>query len=262
MDDLGRYTLKEMREMARRNVLALKAFPITTDGKEQKPDGSPSDYVVDRLVTDPDLNFWLNTALTNRCISIFYNAEKVLSDEETINVLANVIEYELPADLGILRSAWWKDPRDLYTIVPPVERVKMDFYEGDEDFPDTSGRFEAPSYRRQLNFLVLNQVPDEDNPQGILVKYIKWINPLVQDDTIIETEFARILQEIIVIDASIMAASRHRYLDTAELRKDQVAMEANLLMYCRISSNPSSVRLITDYPIKISRGAVRRSWRR
>jgi len=244
--------------MVRRNVNALKADIVDPATGVESPGVS-----LDPLVTNRDLDFWLNSALTNRCVQIFYNAEKALSDEDTIDVYATLTEYELPGEAGIVRSLWWKDPTVPYTINPQTERRKMDFYEGDENFPDVSGRFGVPSYRRVLNFIQLNEVPQEDNPQGILVKYIKWINPLVQDETVIETEFARILQELIVLDAAISAASRHRYLDTSELRKDQTAVEMSLVTLCRISASPTSVRFITNFPIKLETGfSRRRDWRR
>jgi hypothetical protein len=252
-NDRGLYTLAEMRMMVYRNVGALRRQVNLATNEET---GDPR---FDPLISKNDVDLMINTALTLRAVDLFYNATTVLADQEQIDVKANIVEYPLPADLAILRYAKWKDPLVPYTIQPPNDYIPMVEYDQQDQVPVTflNG---APTYRRQLNNIVLNETPECDNDQGILVYYIKWVQYLIQDNSVIETQFARLLQEVVVIDASIAAATRHRFLDVNELRKDQVQAYSALVQLCRISSSPPSVSMIVDHPVKARPGT--RQWAR
>lgn len=254
-NDEGLYTLEEMRERVRRNIDGLRSSITEVAVPDLVAPLVPGDEQgaidIDPMYSNQDLNYFLNTALTNRCVSIFVEDPNALADTETVDILANVPEYSLPADMGQIRSLWWKDPKTPYTINPPTRRTFM--IPSDEVKGPVAERSLAngvPSYRRQLNQFVLQPPPKVDNPQGVEVRYTKWLNYMAQDNDTVETQFARIIQEVIILDAAISAVSRKSFMDPSALAADLAKAEGALTLALRNSNNPPFMQLSTRHPVR------------
>lgn len=252
-NDEGLYTLAEMRERTRRNIDALRSsitqVPVVGTPPLVPGDEIPGTQDIDPMYSNEDLNYFINTALTERAVSIFVEDPNSLADSETVDILANIAEYSLPADMGQIRSLWWKDPSTPYTIQPPTKRTFMIPSDEEHGVIRTLANG-VPTYRRQLNQFVLSTAPKKDNPQGVEVRYTKWLNYLGQDDSVIETQFARILQECVILDAAIACASRRSFMDPSALAADLAKAEGALTLALRNSNNPPFMQLSTRHPVR------------
>ncbi len=247
-DDIGRLTFKEMREAVWRSLAAL--YPTSTDPTTGEEAADPR---VDPLFSKNDLDRWINEAVTMRFLSLVENSDKVFADEEFIDVEIDVVEYALPVDMAFLRGLYWKDPAYSISQMPFNERQQM--WQIDEGTPGLAVEMSngVPTYRRQLDNFVLNEAQKTVNPGGICVRYVKWINHLVQDEAILETSYARVLQELIIIDAAISAASRKAFLDTSALKEDQTRWENHLAIAARMHDCPPSMQMVVRHPVRIDR---------
>jgi hypothetical protein len=193
-DGLGRHTLAEMRELVRRYTDMVYNSTISAAGKETGV------AVINPLVTDTDLTYMLNSALSKRSIDIALSDETLMSDREYIDVLMDVVEYPLPVDLVILRGLYWKMSGVTMSVQPPAERYTMHLVNGELPAQDGWG---VPTYRRMLDRIVLNTAQVTDNIGAIMIEYVKWPLPLITDDQVLETVYARALQEVLVLDTAI-----------------------------------------------------------
>lgn len=238
MDELGRYNRAEMREMVRRRLDLLRATVDIVTGAESAIEQ------LDPLVSNEDIDMCLNAALTKRFIDMSLADVTLYSDESSISVEVNTTEYRLPSDMAFLRGLYWKSPSDTRTLIPPNERSYM--YEDDIDMPIMAnlGTSEVPTYRRRLNFLVLNQVPQESNTDGILVCYVKWIEALRDDGQMIENQFAPLLQEAIILDSAIELAEQKEKMDATTLRQSADELTARLIAAVTMRKTPKVIRMI------------------
>jgi hypothetical protein len=251
-DILGRYTLAEMREIVRRLIDGIRVSVDTGTGAESGA------KVLDPLFSNEDINFFLNSAITMTFVDMNAGNEEVFEDEEPIDVTADICEYSLPDDVCQLRALWWKPPEIAYTIVPKQRRTLMHLInEPVEQFQEIDDGF-TPSYHMRLNFIGLNE-PErvkKDNPQGILATYIKWANYLDLDGDILETQFARIMQEVVVRRTAVELIEKKTKLDPAAMMPNLVEWTDRLMMVVRGSMNPATINMVTRNPWK-RRGRLR-----
>lgn len=260
-DILGRYTLLEMRERVRRCIDAIRVTVLTDaqpPGPTQQGDELVGGLVIDPLFSNQDINFFINSAVTMTFMDMNTGNEETFEDEQTIDVTADIMEYSLPDDICQLRSAWWKRPGLAYTIVPRQRRSFMHNVDEPGHLLREVDDGHTPTYRVQLNFIVLNE-PERvkrDNPQGILVVYVKWANFLDLDDAVLETQFARVMQEVVIRRASIELIEKRTKLDASSLRTDLGEWTDRLMMTVRNFKNPSSINMVVRHP-RLRRGHVR-----
>jgi hypothetical protein len=249
IDDFGRFTLYGLRARVRRKLHGIRTT-LDASGNES------AITQLDPLLSNEDLNVVINTAIVKRCIDLGINDDSILADEVLVDIKTNVVEYELPEDLLFVRGLYYKDPTTTYTTVPPNDRVAMVLVDDYENVRKDS--MDVPTYKLRLNMLVLNWVPEEDNLGGILVDYVKWLNPLLSDDAVLETQLARVLQEVIIYDAAIDLMVSKLHLDSTELRASLQAMEERLLYAIRGVFTPKSVQLRPAKPlIYYDKGVIR-----
>lgn len=213
-DIYGRLKLVEMREQVRRKLDLLR-FGINQAGEET------GQQQLDRLISNEDLNMYLNMALARRCIDVNIADNTIMGDEATIDVLANQVEYALPADFMFLRGVYWKGVGTAFSLLPPNQRYPLLELDSDNDIAFQPSFDNMATYRRRLNAIVLNQVPQTDNPGGLLIDYVKMMLPLLDDDQILETPLSWILQQVIMQDAAVECTSQKLKLDTTDLRMTQ-----------------------------------------
>lgn len=238
MPDLnGRYTLAEMRERCRRLLDAIHAEVDPTTGAE-----SATAPLLDELYSNEDLNFFLNSAIAAAWTDTVLSCDTTWADEDYIDIEVDREEYTLPTDMAQLRSLWWKDPGIANSRLPMSRRVKMHL----ED-EATCDHTAAPTYRRNLNFIRINDLDwvRQANPGGILVRYIKWPLYLIDDGARLETEFARLLQEVIIRGAAIEAIQVKAQLDvSATVKADFAGWVQRLSLAVRNASNPPFIRMV------------------
>ncbi len=257
-DVLGRKTYTELRGDVRRWLNA---------SKQEIKDETGAVIVegcTDPLYTDDDINMALNVSLTGHFIDLTANGEKIFSDEATIDVVMDETEYDLPFDLAFLNSCWWLDPANDFSVRPQnssdPDTGRLFMYEGEEPVPGEGDAIEngAPRYRRQLNYIVLDRKPLQDKVGGILIRYVKWIAPLVGDQDVIESQYSRILQEIIVLDASKNLSAARGGTNQDVLSAELTKWEGRLNLAASCSTMPPFMQMVTP---QIHRRRSPRFWR-
>lgn len=248
-DSIGRLTLREIRTRVWQILDSYRPAEVETTVDQdvavdaEHPDGktnalSTPPFDVNPLYPRDEVNSAINAALREKYAELILNSSLPLSDEVTIDIVEDQTEYSLPFDFAQVKGLWWKDPLDSRTVVPINEREYMHQVEDEQVQGIDLPFFTAPTYRRQLNFIVLNQIPQQDNPGGILVRYVKWINWLSVDDQYIETEFAPILQEVVIWTAAIELAQTKSQLSVPDWERRQQKWEERLSLMARAANNP------------------------
>lgn len=251
MDAYGRLTRAELRDAIRRRTDMIRAN-IADDGSE---DATP--LQLDPLVSNVDLDLYINSALIKRHIDVTTIDETIMADEATIDIVADQVEYELPPDLLFLRAVYLKDEGVDYSISPPNERTYL--YELDQDGDINLSDVSCPTYRRRLNTIVLNNVPERNNPGGLVVDYVKGPLPLASDDQVLETPLAWILQEVIILDVCIYITDEKMKIDSTALRRTMVELEARLNLAALAYSSPKLVRLASTQKMALPPIGMRRA---
>jgi hypothetical protein len=229
-----------MRDAVRRRIDTLR-FQVTN--------GSEGTLLqVDPLVTDQDINLFLNTALIKRSVDVNVADNTIMADSAYADIKAGVTEYPLPEDLMFLRAVYWRPdglPNNTPTLEPPVQRIFI--YESDQDSDIAVPLFVgsvAPSYRRRLNLIVLNQVPQIDNILGLEFDYVKTFLPLAVDDQVIETPLATIIQEVVILDAAIECVVQKMKMDASGIQALLAPMEARLNLAVVNYHAPKTIRMV------------------
>lgn len=254
----GLYTLEEMRLLVRRRVDTYRPIVSPTTGVESGV------QQLDPLVTNDDINMYLNSALAMRMIDITTTDATVMADEATIDIVVDQVEYALPEDLQFLRAVYFKPSSVAYTAVPPNFRRYMYEYDQEGDINEESW-YDTPTYRRRLNSIVLNMVPKLANTGGLIVDYVKLMLPLVADDQTLESPLARILQEVIVLDAAVTIMSERMKLPATELRLTLQTYVQRLVLAAANYHEPKLIKMaspvIMAYPYGANNYRGWRNWR-
>lgn len=222
MNQYGLYTLAELRDIVRRKCDTYRANVNITTGAET------SLQQLDPIVSNEDIDMYLNTALIKRMIDINVLDNTIMADEQKINIVANTVEYALPEDLFYIRALYFKPLGVTYSEVPPSMRIYLQEYDQDND---QNWLFDGtPTYRRRLNTIVLNQVPTQANPGGLVVDYVKSHLALRADDQVIETPLAQIIQEVVILDAVVFITTEKMQVTAQEIRQSLSDMEQRLML--------------------------------
>lgn len=254
------YTLAQMRDKVRRRV---DAYRVTLD----VAGGETSIDQINPLISNEDILMYLNAALTKRSVDVAVNDNTILADSVEVDIVTDQVEYPLPEDIMFLRGLYWKHESITSTLLPPNKRTYM--YEQDDDSDineDIISDQTVPQYRRRLNFFVLDQVPKRDNKGGVLVDYVKSPLELVEEDQVLEIPLANILQEVIILDATIGICSERMKVDTSDIRTSLGELEARLQLAVLNYHAPKAIRMasrvvLVHSPVERS-GKWSRSWRR
>jgi hypothetical protein len=243
-DSIGRYTLAEMR-VATREWLGEINHEVDSLGAAVL--GSAH---VGATFPDHVINIALNQALTARYIDAVLNDVTVFADEERIDIVEGQTEYAFPDDYAFLRGLYWKDPGLDLEYAPPSERMQM--YMSDELGPDLQLEWcGAPTFRLNLNYFVLNEAPRQDNPGGVLCRYVKWCLYLAVDDQVVETQWARLLQELMILDAVDSLSSIRVGVTFAKIQGERLRWETRLGLAIRNTYTPANIQFVyLKHPIR------------
>lgn len=249
MDEVGRLTLVEMVNEVRRRC-DLVRYNLNAAGEET------SLQQVDRLVSDQDIKMYLNMALQRRSVEVNINDNTIMADEAIVDIVVNQVEYELPFDLMFLRAVYIKPVGILPTLVPPNQRIML--FEMDDQNPIASPGGDCyNSYRRRLNMIVLNSVPQFNNPGGLLIDYVKLFLALREDDQVIETPLATIIQQVVIQDAAVEVVVQKMKIDATELRATQAELVAQMQEAVLNYHAPKTIRLAGSVPFVFAPGSGR-----
>lgn len=241
---VGLYTLAEMRELVRRRLGTYQAGRVDVATGSEDPEVAS---YIDPVITNTDINFELNAAVVRRGIEVSILDESLLTEEAFFDVEEDIVEYELPEDLLFLRGLYWLPTDRTATLVPSDSeyRLPMHYVDGEGPSIDKDG---VPTFRRRQNFIVLNAAPTSAATSGILIDYVKWMLYLEADDQVLETQFARILQEVIVLDAAIALTVEKLHLDAAELVQMAKSWGERLVLATQSSLTPKIVDTVPVTP--------------
>lgn len=262
-DNLGRLTLGEIRVGVWRQLSALYPDSINTSSSVVDATGKPTPeldpafgqsvipILLDPLFPREDVDRALNSSLTAHYLILVENAETIFSDSELIDVQKDIAAYPLPADLAFLRGLWYlSDTSKSVSLQPSSKRIMMHMLDEESNEQTRAISNNVPHYRRQMGYVVLDPVPRKDVVGAIECRYVKWIHPILDDVDIIESEYAQVLQEVIILDAAIMLAERKGRSDVTTMRADLAMWETRLDRAAGMS-NRSPFKVMTfDHPIK------------
>ena len=240
-DIYGKYTLLEMIHRTWRRLGAY--YPESVDinsGEESQV------FCVDPLFSRDDVIDAINEAASARFTDLIVNSQSVLLDEDLIHVNADQAEYRIPEDAAIIRALYWKDPSNPLELVPPNERVPMvntDNIDTNIYQPgDTFGCI-VPTWKRRLDYIVIDPVPTIANRGGILIEYVKWLNYLANDDDVLETQFARALQECCILQAVITLGSRKGKMRMEEENAQLLQWDQRFALLVRNAVQPAQIQM-------------------
>lgn len=258
-DQYGRLTRLELRDAVRRRVDGIRFTVNQTTGDE-----AAVAEQFDPLVSNEDINLFLNTAIIKRSVDVNIADNTIMADQVIIDVVTGQTEYALPEDVMFLRAVYWKPVTQSIVTIPLSTSERIMMWESDQDNDIDAALiqgFMVPTYRRRLNMLVLNQIPEEDNTQGILIDYTKAFLTLAADDQVIETPLAQIIQELVILDATVEIVTTRMRLDATEIRQTMAELEKRLILAVENYHAPKTIRLMNSGTIVVNPPNSRRSWR-
>jgi hypothetical protein len=164
-------------------------------------------------------------------------------------------QYPVPPDMCQLRGLLWKDASISPANARPDDYNWMSYQDNIENPSDFGGQVGRPTWRRVGNIFKLNQDPGDfqvgNNPQGIMVRYIKWIQFLINDGDYLDFTNARIIQECVAWDATLdCARTQDEMVDTTGIEKTLAYWNQQLEIVTRNSYRPPNIRLIGPTYVK------------
>lgn len=264
----GLYKRSELRDYTRRLMNGIRSdvtpveIPAVPPATEPTAPGTETLQIsVDPLFSNTDINLQLNSGLVNIHSDMVAANGDVFQDEQYIDIATEQLgqaEYPLPDDIMQLRALYWKDPQIAYTFYPPIEYIFM------HKVDEPAGLFGAacngaPTYRTSLGRFIINEpwFVNKANPKGVKIRYIKWPQPLDNDDAYVETQFARLVQEVLVRRAAIELIELKTKLDASPLKGERDQWIARLMRAVADSFNPLTVQFVARHPLEHKVGMPR-----
>lgn len=254
-DQYGRLNRLELREAIRRRVDVIRATiaPVSPPPASPTIPGDETALLaLDPLVSNQDINIMINTAIIKYSVDVNVADNTIMADSVVADILTGQVEYQLPVDLFFLRAVYWKPDNLTIVPIPPGQRIFM--YEDDSDSDINQPLIQGvgiPSYRRRLGTIVLNQVPQIDNPQGLMVDYTKCFLGLNADDQYIETPLNQVIQECVVLGVVYEITTARMKIDAADIKQSLTDFEGRLTLAVTNYHAPKTVRMVS--PVVVAR---------
>jgi len=249
-DTLSRYTLAEMEDGVRR--ICFGAFyPVDpTSGQE-----TSSGTTYDMLISKTDIDRGLNTALTLEMLKINQFAEEAFIVTVYLTAKATQsgstfqpTQVALPADMLTLKEVSWLPLGVGFQNARPADWWPMPQI-SDQNAQRFTGS-PAPPWHRDGNLMVFDQFLAQDNPSGIRVRYVRWVPFLVNPTDVIQSQLARPLQEVIMIEAAInLMRDKHQKVLPEQIQNLNDSQQVLLLAASNINK-PESVRAYSPYMVR------------
>jgi len=245
---LGQYTLAEMEDYVRREALGQFYTVDPTTGLE-----SGTGSVYDMLISKTDIDRYLNTALVAESIKVNQFAEDAFITVAYLSVKATVTTgtgfapstVALPPDMLTIKEASWLPIGIGFANAKPSDWKPMPQINDQEPY-----RYQGspgPAWHRDGPNMIIDQVLTQDNPNGIRLRYVKWLPMLVNPTDVIPGQLARPMQEVIILDAAIaLMMDKHRNVMQEQLQRQNDSQQTLLLAASNIL-RPESVRQYSPY---------------
>lgn len=245
MDSLGRYFLSTMQDRVNRLLDSLQLV-VTTSGVETSATNQDQSY------SNTDVTNQINESLTSIWAEMITGKESLFAQTVLLSTTAfNPGPYAFPANMIQLRWMKWKDPGIPFTPSgsPGTTPVPIDWYPmAQVDDPADWGNqeaFNAPTWRWEAGQFLLNNLVQQDNPNGIQCNIVAMPSELVNATDVIQTpQFVRIMQQAVIYDAAYtLAFSKHKQ-STDELGGKRQEWHTKLMVLVENAYNNQSLQMI------------------
>ncbi len=243
-DNLGRYFLSEMQDRVRRE-LGDAQLSVGTDGVEI----APAIYTT-QLYSNTDLTEALNYSMVAQFQEMWTDREDIFAQTTYITIIANHIgPYALPFNMLKLRWLKMKPPSQGVLSIRPDQWRPLTYY--DEDLTGgIQNQFGGATYRREGNNILLNFLPSSNNIQGILVNSVSMPRDLTNADDVVQSEFARPLQNFMIFDAAVHLADTRENQVSPHLQEQLERAHNALMATVDNALQPTQVQLYSTRLVK------------
>lgn len=244
-DSFNRYSLLELRQYILRNLASVRIQTVDLiTGQE-----SGTIYLgFNQQFSAQDLNLRINSSLTKTSLLINAENDKIFAKEVFYDASPGVLQYAIPPDYMQLRGLWWKDASTPAPADPSAYRL-MSMQDNIEAPYDFGGQVGRPTFRRVGSYWQLNRDPGDFSPalnvQGIMVRYLRWNAFLSADTDYISLNYAQIVQEVVVWDATVdCLKTQDEVVDMTGAKETLAYWNQQLEILIRNEYRPPNIRLI------------------
>jgi hypothetical protein len=240
-NSLGLYSLLELEDKVRRVMLG-QLFPVSPlTGLET---GTP---VYDMIASKQDIDYQLNTALTLNMLRANEVGEDAFITVVFLSVNANQVNVALPVDILTIKEVSWKSP----SVTNPMPQQWHPMPQLDQDEPSHFfGADGTPSWHRDGNLMVFDSPILASNPQGIRLRYVKWVAQLVNPTDVVQSQLARVLQEVIILEAATRLMQQKRRNITEDIKESYTQAVELMLIAAANIHKPNSAQMVTGSLIR------------
>jgi len=243
-DNLGRYSLSDMRDRVRRLLASVSIVVNQTTGAET---GSP--VIQDQSYSNTDLVNQVNESLMSLYGQMIMGKETLFSSRIWVSIVnQNPGPYSFPLNMVQLRWMKWKHPNIAFTPPAsprPIEWHPMVQVDDPNDHDSQVGVYKAPTWRWDAGVFYLNHVPQEDNVNGIMMNIVTVPNELVADTDIISMpQFVRFVQQALIYDVAYTLAFSKQKQVPGDLAKKRDEWHTLLMTLVENAYNTQSVQMV------------------
>jgi hypothetical protein len=265
-NSLGLYSLLEL-EVKTRAVIWGTDQPV--DPNTGLPIGNPT---YDTLISKVDVDDQINRAYTSAWLQVQQLAQDAYVRTIYISTKAGLATYALPPDAAVFHTIHWRHfanssgSINVTAGVPPQPAFPARYVPMpriDDDQPEHFHGGSAPPWHRDGQQLVLDRVPNYDNPQGIRIRYVPWFQQLVQPTDTLTGQLARPMQEVVIYGAAIELCKTKRRTVTQDMQASYKTYLDLLMVAAGNIEKPDRAQMVSPYPVKGSfsgRGRRRGRW--
>lgn len=250
-DEYNRYTLLELRTYVLKNLASVRiqtVDPIT--GQE-----SGTTYLgLNAQFSAQTLNMRINSSLTKTSLLVNAENDKIFAKEVFYDAVPGVLQYPVPPDYMQGRGLWWKDASIKAPADPKFYKLMsmQDTIDAPHDFGGQIGR---PTYRRVGEIWQLDRDPADFgqgiNAEGIWVRYLRWNAFLTDDDDHISLQYAQVVQEVVVWDATMdCIKTQDEMVDATGVKETLAYWNQQLEILIRNEYRPPEIRMIGPTYVK------------
>jgi len=245
-DQLGRYYLQEMQDRVRRELGDDQLTVNTTTNVESSAPVYPT-----QLYSRTDLNQALNYSMVTQFQEMWTDHEDLFASTFYISIKSGWPgPYALPFNLLKLRWLKMKPPSLSLSAMRPNQWQPMSYY--DEDLSQgIQWQFGGTTYRREGDNIILNFIPGQSNGNGIMVNCVVMPPELVNQNDVVDAQFARPLQNFMILDAAVhIADTRQNEVSPHLLEQRERAHIALMATVDNALQPPGGVQLYSTRLVK------------
>lgn len=244
-DNLGRYYLSEMQDRVHRELGDAQLTVNPTTGDESSAAVYPT-----QLYSNTDITEALNYSQATQFQEMWTDHEDIFAQTTYISLKAQWIgPYALP--FNILKVRWLKiKPASIGLQAMRPDQWQPMFYYDEDLSQGIQNQMGGRSYRFEGQRIILNWLPESDNPSGIMVNSVFMPPDLVDDDDVVQTQFARALQNFMIFDAAVHLSDTRENQVAPHLIEQRERAHITLMATVDNALQPPSVQLYSTRLVK------------